>query len=310
MQHPTGAVLLLACVIARPDPVRQIEVNLPAASGRAMIRNAYDPPPDFHPDTGRRAPHGRPSRTGRAAARLGREARLVRRRGAPDRAAGSALGSARGHTDGDRRQLTVASGADAPRRRAPRPPPGALRRRPHQGAPLDAGNIMIALALRGLLGLAGCASTAPAPAAEADTARPPVVRAAQRDPAAEAYYHYTAAQLHAQAGRLKEAIAELKEAIKQDPTTPSLWTQLTLWLSKTDAPQEAIEAGLKAAALAPNDAGVHLTLAELYRGQKRWGEAEAELEKVIALTPRVPEGYLTLARHFVEQRAHDKARGA
>src|SRR3990172_2532059 len=138
---------------------------------------------------------------------------------------------------------------------------------------------------------------------------PRVARAAQRDPAAEAYFHYTAAQLHAQAGWLKEAIAELKEAVKRDPATPSLWTQLALWLSKTDAPQEAIEAGLKAAALAPNDASVHLTLAELYRGQKRWSEAEAELEKVIALNPRSPDGYLTLARHFVEQRAHDKARG-
>ena len=61
---------------------------------------------------------------------------------------------------------------------------------------------MIALVLLGLLGLAGCASTVPAPAAEADTPRPPVARAAQRDPAAEAYFHYTAAQLHAQAGRL------------------------------------------------------------------------------------------------------------
>src|SRR3972149_2727966 len=131
---------------------------------------------------------------------------------------------------------------------------------------------MIALVLLVLLGLAGCASTAPAPAAVADTARPPVARAAQRDPAAEAYYHYTAAQLHAQAGRLKEAIAELKEAIKRDPTTPSLWTQLALWLSKTDAPQEAIDAGLKAAALAPNDAGVHLAPAEPHRGQKRRGE--------------------------------------
>src|SRR3990172_6138716 len=164
MQHPTGAVLLLACVIARPDPVRQIEVNLPAASGRAMIGNAYDPPPDFHPDTGRSPPHGRASGAGRSAARLGREARLVRRRGAPDRAAGSARGSARGHTDGDRRQLTVASGADAPRRRAPRPPPGALRRRLHHGAPLEAGNIMIALVLLVLLRPAGCASMAPAPA--------------------------------------------------------------------------------------------------------------------------------------------------
>ena len=167
---------------------------------------------------------------------------------------------------------------------------------------------MIGLVLLVLLALTGCAGVAAAPDVAAET-RPPVTRAAQPDPAAEAYWHYSAAQLHAQAGRLKEAIGELREALKHDQTTPSLWTQLALWLSKAEAPQEAIEAGLKAAALAPNDVGVHITLAELYRGQKRWSEAEAALEKVIALNPQSPEGYLTLARHFVEQRAHDKARG-
>src|SRR3972149_4511701 len=87
------------------------------------------------------------------------------------------------HPAGVRPHPPVAPGTDAPRRRAPPPPPGALRCRQHQGAPLDAGNIMIALVLLGLLVLAGCASTAPAPAAAADTPRPPVARAAPRDPA-------------------------------------------------------------------------------------------------------------------------------
>src|SRR3972149_4966291 len=188
-----------------------------------MIGSTHDPLAQVHPPTGRRAPPRRPPRTGRAPSGAGREARLAERRGSSARAAGSARGSARGHTDGDRRQLPVAPGTDAPRRRAPRPPPGALRRRQHQGAPLDAGDIMIALVLLVLLGLAGCASPAAAPP--------------------------------------------------------------------------------------PTGASVPPPRAGLSRGQKRGSEPEAELEKVIALNPRSPDGYLTLARHFVEQRAHDKARG-
>ena len=163
-----------------------------------------------------------------------------------------------------------------------------------------------ALMLLALLSLTGCAILTSDMGGE--TPRPPVARPVAPDLTAEAYFHFTAAQLHAQAGRLKDAIAEIREAIRRDPTTPSLWTQLAVWLSKTDQPEEAIEAGLNAVALAPNDVSVHLTLAELYRGQKRYAEAETQLEKVIALKPQASEGYLTLARYYVERRAHDQAR--
>ena len=85
-----------------------------------------------------------------------------------------------------------------------------------------------ALLLLALLSLTGCASLTSGVGAEPP--RPPVARPLVPDLTAEAYYHFTAAQLHAQAGRLKDAIAEIREAIKRDPTTPSLWTQLAVWL--------------------------------------------------------------------------------
>ena len=52
----------------------------------------------------------------------------------------------------------------------------------------------------------------------------------------------------------------------------------------------------------------HLALAELLRAQKKWPEAEAELERVIALNPDAEEAYLTLARYQVEQKQFDRAR--
>ena len=58
----------------------------------------------------------------------------------------------------------------------------------------------------------------------------------------------------------------------------------------------------------PSEVQAHLTLAELYRTQKNWPEAEAELEKVITLNPDAEEAYLTLARYLVEQKAYDRAR--
>ena len=60
--------------------------------------------------------------------------------------------------------------------------------------------------------------------------------------------------------------------------------------------------------ISPSDVQGHLTLAELYRTQKNWPEAEAELETVIKLNPDAEEPYLTLARYLVEQKAYDRAR--
>ena len=71
------------------------------------------------------------------------------------------------------------------------------------------------LLLVGCAVLAGCATAAPGRESLND---PPPLRlaASAPDSAAEAYYHYSVAQLDAQAGRFKEAIAELQESIKRD----------------------------------------------------------------------------------------------
>src|SRR5438093_11927345 len=80
------------------------------------------------------------------------------------------------------------------------------------------------------------------------------------------------------------------------------------WWARTDQTEPALAAARKAVQLAPEDAGTHLTLAELLRAQKRYGEAEAELERVITLNPSAEEPYLTLARYYVEQKSYERAR--
>src|SRR5207245_2581658 len=83
---------------------------------------------------------------------------------------------------------------------------------------------------------------------------------------------------------------------KREHESAFLWREMAQWLARTDQTEPALAAARKAVQLAPEDAGTHLTLAELLRAQKRYGEAEAELERVITLNPSAEEPYLTLAR--------------
>ena len=68
--------------------------------------------------------------------------------------------------------------------------------------------------------LAGCASAGAG--AGPDAGEPP--RRASRASAlsAEAYYQYSVAQMLAQSGRFKDAVAPMQEAIKRDPDSAYL----------------------------------------------------------------------------------------
>src|SRR5262249_33823746 len=146
-------------------------------------------------------------------------------------------------------------------------------------------SLRVSIALLGVL--AAVTSTACAPAVVTIDGAPEAprrVRAVAPDETATAYYRYSVAQMLAQGGRFKEAVTELQTALKDDPSSAFLWTQLAQWLVRADAsPAEAIGAARKAVELAPNQPAGHLTLAELLRTQKQYAEAERELERVIEL---------------------------
>ena len=108
---------------------------------------------------------------------------------------------------------------------------------------------------------------------------------------ADAYYNYAVAQMLAQNGEFKEAIAAIQDALKRDPDSAFLWATLAQWYGRIDAPTDAIAAARKAVDLAPGQVAAHMTLAELLRAQRMYPEAEAELEKAIALNPDAEDGY-------------------
>ena len=161
------------------------------------------------------------------------------------------------------------------------------------------------------LGVGGCMTAArqsPPPAAEAET-RPdptPVRRSPYSNRFARAYYHYSVAQIEAQQGRFPDAIKELREAIKQDPGTASLWVQLSQWLVRAGDLPAAVEAAEKAIALDPTSGAARLGLADLLRRQKRPADAERELQQAITLNPKAQDGYLALAQHYLPQIVREK----
>src|SRR5439155_1209265 len=142
--------------------------------------------------------------------------------------------------------------------------------------------------------LAGCASGGAARGPMDDEM--PRLAALGPDPRADAYYAYTQAQMHVQAGRFKDAIPFMQKALERDPNSAALWTQFAQILMRVDSVDEAVTAARRAVELAPDQSVAHLTLAELFRVKGKISEAESELEKAIALNPTAEEPYLTLAR--------------
>jgi len=153
--------------------------------------------------------------------------------------------------------------------------------------------------------LAGCA-VAGGPTVSGDDQAPR--RSAAADPQADAYYAYSVAQMHIQAGRFKDAVPLMRAALKRDPNSAALWTQYAQLLVRVDNVDEAVSAARRAVELAPDQLSARMTLAELLRTQRKFPEAEAELERAIALSPDSEEPYLMLARLQVEQKAYDRAR--
>src|SRR5262249_57709103 len=81
--------------------------------------------------------------------------------------------------------------------------------------------------------------------------------AAAPDPRSDAYYSYTIAQMNVQAGRFKDAVPYMKAAIKKDPNSAALWTQLAQLLMRADNVDQAVTPARPAVELAPDQGSTH-----------------------------------------------------
>ncbi len=80
-------------------------------------------------------------------------------------------------------------------------------------------------------------------------------------------------------GRPEEAVARYREAIALDEAFADAWQGLALALQDLGRLEEAIEAGHRLCALAPDDVLAHTTLSRLYQAAGMIPEAEAEAGK-------------------------------
>ena len=75
-------------------------------------------------------------------------------------------------------------------------------------------------------------------------------------------------------GELEEAARYFREVVTQDPTCQDGWHALGMALYKMDRYPEAIEAGMNAARIDPNNQFVWSSLSLAYNGNKQKAEAE------------------------------------
>ena len=122
-----------------------------------------------------------------------------------------------------------------------------------------------------------------------------------------AYQHYLMSRLHAQAGRVIEAVEELRQAIAADPTAAYLRAALAeelLGLGHLDEARDEVEVALR---LDPDFPEGHLLLG---RVRLRVGDAagfQAELERAVAVDRSCTEAYVELATYLEHSGADARA---
>src|SRR5688572_15162810 len=114
----------------------------------------------------------------------------------------------------------------------------------------------------------------------------------------ESYYHYLLSYAFQLRNDLEEhlvqAIGEMQEALKQQPESVFLQTELARLQMRRGDMTAALRACQQAIALAPDHAPAHLLLGAVYVNLQKKEEAKAAFRKAIALDPLQEDGYLYL----------------
>ena len=77
-------------------------------------------------------------------------------------------------------------------------------------------------------------------------------------------------------GKLEEAIARYEQALALDPTYADAWNGIAIAYNELGRHEQAIQAGQRLVALAPDDVLAHTSLSRFYQAAGMVPEAEAE----------------------------------
>lgn len=117
-------------------------------------------------------------------------------------------------------------------------------------------------------------------------------------------------RLHLEAGRLAEAEAALREAIRLDPGDPAPWSTLGVVQRRAGRPAEALESYRRALALGPDRADVHYNLGLLLAAERRLDEAIGALGEASRLRPESAEMRNALGAALAQAGRLDEAEAA
>jgi tetratricopeptide (TPR) repeat protein len=119
------------------------------------------------------------------------------------------------------------------------------------------------------------------------------------DVGAHAIQVYARAQMSGIAGDGEaglEAVEQLKELIKQDPSLLEPRIFLVRLSRNNQQVEDALAYMLEAAARDPFNAQIHYELGNLYSGLNRWSDASAAIRRSLELEPAQPNAWVNLAR--------------
>jgi len=122
------------------------------------------------------------------------------------------------------------------------------------------------------------------------------------DPEAYALYLQARSAYRARGPGVKRSIELYREVLKRDPNYAPAWSGLcgslgvlSWWVSDDEKANtarnldEAVEAGKRALALAPDSVDTHIMLAMVYTHQWRWSLADQHFQRALALAPNDAE---------------------
>ena len=126
-------------------------------------------------------------------------------------------------------------------------------------------------------------------------------------PADQALGHFFKGQVAFDRGDQDTALAELEQAIANDPETPFLRLRLATLYVRKGKLNEALEHCRKVVEQEPDNEEAQLLLAGLLSSTNQEAEAATIYEKVLAHSPKSQEPYLYLGTLYAKQGKFDKA---
>ena len=122
-----------------------------------------------------------------------------------------------------------------------------------------------------------------------------------------ASFHYALGVLHALNENMEEAIREMEEARRLDPSSPYLAKEVASLYTEKGETEKALAISKKTLETHPNDIDTRLLLGGIYLNQKNYRSAAAEYQRVIDLDPKNLAALFYLGTSQAELKQFDDA---